>query len=424
MTEKIKYSHLLTKKWNNIIHSQSNQQYKKWQLLSIAYSNSLYSQSSYSGAIGAKSIYVYKSTNRDGVDYKRNTNPYTNIDIGNIINFLDDDNYKNNFLNDIALHIGTKYDYYNDPSYHTFWVNFANENLGGGVFGRGFVQEEIMCTEMPLLAGYIAKEKNYNFGSRPNAIKTRFVNNKSYSPRPIIIANLNRVIDITGYGHRDLDGKQINNLYNNIAIQKEINVLAMAAPDLKKFDSNIKNDRSKTFRDITCNRRGLTNNVIADLFHTFVCGFELIASTAQYQNKPILVNSGKIGSGDFRNDPILVAVLQYIATQYIGSIYGKEIRVSLWYYTNREVNDVNTLFTICMNKLTHKFYLSMESYTVSDILDIVKESYYEFIGCSGGSSSGASASGVGSSSMSGGNINYYQKYIKYKMKYLQLKNST
>ncbi|MBL9172728.1 MAG: hypothetical protein JNL10_04265, partial [Verrucomicrobiales bacterium] len=197
------------------------------------------------------------------------------------------------------------YDYApdSDPKVTAFWVDFANLQLGGGVFGHGFVQEEIMCCEVPELA---------NASALSPALHTRSPNREvlAGSPTPIILMGVHRVIEFYSdrpghpYGTDEFRALDIHRPQDYIRLLNpavQFNVLAMAAPHLP--------DRSP--------EQQFGRDTIRDLFNTFVAGFTLAEAAAKSEGRHATVNTGKIGSGDFNNNSNVVYVLQGLAAELV-----------------------------------------------------------------------------------------------------------
>jgi hypothetical protein len=205
------------------------------------------------------------------------------------------------------------YDYVPSPGVVDFWVDFANVYLGGGVFDEGFVQEEIMCCEMPELANAAA----IKVVSPNSALITRDPAGNTVlagSPNPLVLTPVYRTIaistDLYGRAIGQFSG-DINQKLTKLQTQTPLNILAMAAPTLK-----------------VGNYKPWDVDTVHDLFNTFMAGFTL-AKTVAAGNNP-LINTGKIGCGDFKNDPTLVYILQLLAAEQLG------LNLMFWGYKNNE----------------------------------------------------------------------------------------
>lgn len=211
------------------------------------------------------------------------------------------------------------YDYLPDPDSKVtaFWVDFANLDLGGGVFGSGFVQEEILCCEVPELA---------NASALSPKLQTRTPGREvlAGSPTPLALMGVHRVIEFYSSrpGHpygtdefRALDINRPQDYIRRLDSPAQFHVLAMAAPHLQ--------DRSPQ------SQFGLTT--LQDLFNTFVAGFTLASTIAKSDGRHATLNTGKIGSGDFNNNPNVVYVLQGLAAELVG------VNLRFWGYADWEV---------------------------------------------------------------------------------------
>ena len=201
------------------------------------------------------------------------------------------------------------------PNVAQFWVDFANKTLGGGVFGNGFVQEETMFLETPELANAAAQTPRLytRTGTEDGPLDG--------SPAPLTFVGANRVMDIDeeltkGDKWRDksVGVPELENYDKKLAKPEQINVLAMAAPKLPE------------------NGYKATPDIVKDLFNTFVAGFTLATTTHGFDNKKILINTGPIGAGAFKNNRVVVAVMQQLAARHVGNVSLK-----FWTYNKTEL---------------------------------------------------------------------------------------
>jgi len=219
-----------------------------------------------------------------------------------------------------------------------FWVDFANKTLGGGVFGNGFLQEEIMFLETPELA---------NAAAQTHALTTRGGSAKPFqgSPTPLIFMGAHRVMEIDRKKLADGDQWKSDSVADLIKgdtplpatiagtmIEPEtINVLSMAAPRLASATPALQTEL----------------DVVKDLFNTFDAGFTLAVdvSQAEFPGKPILIDTGPIGAGDkgFKNNKAVVNVMQQLAAIVVSQQTGTQVNLEFWAYNDKPTRnkDVN-----------------------------------------------------------------------------------
>jgi hypothetical protein len=176
------------------------------------------------------------------------------------------------------------------------WVDFANYDLGGGVFSNGMMQEETMALTMPQLANAAANHYHTRSQGHRGVLGS--------NPDPIVLTNVQRSIELDkglymdGWLSMTLDGIK-KATHPQTPSNQHLTVLAMAVEKVaKKWEeqSDIK--------------------TLDDLFNTFVAGFTLAKNI-----KPnVIINTGPIGTGDFDNDPKVIYVMQNLAAQQVGGI--------------------------------------------------------------------------------------------------------
>ncbi len=192
-----------------------------------------------------------------------------------------------------------------------FWVDFANKQLGGGVFSNGFVQEETMFLETPELADAAALPRPIitRTGTDPGVLQG--------SPTPWVFQNANRVMNldphVVGHDHwKTIPLAQLDAADGRLPAAQRINVLAMAAPKLSQ----------------TGPKASLP--IVKDLFNTFGAGFLLARGLGG--NQAVRVHTGPIGAGVFYNDRTVVYVMQRLAAQWVG-----KVNLTMWAYQPAEI---------------------------------------------------------------------------------------
>jgi hypothetical protein len=188
----------------------------------------------------------------------------------------------------ISLGNGTYYDY-KTPGQD--WVDFANADLGGGVFGNGMLQEETMVATMPELADAAAMTPQFQTRDSKNSDPL------ASNPTPLRITHVHRTIqlDKATYGDGWIN-MSMSDLYGKIAVlsqNQEANVLAIAVPKLKQTNQQTALD------------------TVDDLFNTFAAAYSLVSPGST-------INTGPIGTGDYKNNPLVVYVMQDLAAQQAG----------------------------------------------------------------------------------------------------------
>jgi Poly (ADP-ribose) glycohydrolase (PARG) len=181
------------------------------------------------------------------------------------------------------------------------WVDFANHKLGGGVWGHGMVQEEVMALSMPELAdaaamnSYLVRTDSSKMGAYAS------------NPLPLLFENVQRTIYVPDDFYKDGweklkldDFKTVLNQAATYHPPRVANVLAIAVEHLPNKDHSTQ----------------YNPDVIIDLFNTFVAGYSLAKETMPGAR----INTGNIGTGDFNNDPKVVYVLQRLAWRHIGGL--------------------------------------------------------------------------------------------------------
>jgi hypothetical protein len=199
------------------------------------------------------------------------------------------------------------YHYVTSNDSEVVWVDFANRVLGGGCFGAGFVQEEIMVAEMPEFANLIAE--NLDDTGRCSILTREGKESPGKgNPTPVLIKGVHRVQAVDGrqfYGHKlnAFDEKKICRDTKELYPPQKVNILAIAAPRLADNDKETQTAKL----------------VAKDIYNTLVAGF-VHAKDHNESGNPLEIHSGRIGCGVFNNDPNLVYLLHIAAAQQVGDI--------------------------------------------------------------------------------------------------------
>ncbi|SPM41272.1 hypothetical protein MNAB215_3477, partial [Mycobacterium numidiamassiliense] len=199
------------------------------------------------------------------------------------------DNFKNNNVTVTAEPQGL-YDY--KPT-DEIWVDFANHDLGGGVFGDGMVQEETMALSMPQLADAAAIGYTTRDHGKPGPLGS--------NPTPLVLTKVHRAIELdkqlygSGWESKSLD--EVKKLLYPQKPNQELNVLAVAVEKIT-----------------TAQQTEL--DTLDDLFNTFVAAY----AVAKDAKPNTIINTGPIGTGDFNNDDKVIYVMQHLAAQQIGGL--------------------------------------------------------------------------------------------------------
>jgi hypothetical protein len=200
--------------------------------------------------------------------------------------------FKNNAVT-VQRQAGFAYDYLNNDE---VWVDFANHDLGGGVFGNGMVQEETMALTMPQLANAAANHYHTRSQGHPGVLGS--------NPEPLVLTKVQRSITLDDGLYKDgwltmtLDQIKKTTKAQTPSNQR-LNVLAVA---VEKVDKSWAQQSAL--------------ETIEDLFNTFVAAFTLAKNI-----KPnVIINTGAIGTGDFQNDKKVIYVMQNLAAQQVGGI--------------------------------------------------------------------------------------------------------
>jgi hypothetical protein len=196
------------------------------------------------------------------------------------------------------------------------WVDFANADLGGGVFGNGMLQEETMVATMPELADAAAMTQ---FHTRDSNSSDPLASN----PTPLRITHVHRTIQLDKATYRDGWTKQsMTDLYSAITVLPQnqgANVLAIAVPKLKQ----------------TLQQTAL--ETVDDLFNTFAAAYSLVPPGST-------INTGPIGTGDYKNNPLVIYVMQDLAAQQAG------VKLVYWAVSQDDQQKYNDLVSKIINE--------------------------------------------------------------------------
>ncbi|MFT4553706.1 MAG: hypothetical protein ACI9S8_002347 [Chlamydiales bacterium] len=219
-------------------------------------------------------------------------------------------------------HVDSYYDYVpTSDNTEDVWVNFANQYLGGGALGRGFVQEEVMASEMPEFAAFLAaNQKNIGGGEHTCKFQTRTGADTASrgNPTPLLMEGLHRVQAIRAYGHQGLDKLNMSDptQIRKLDSPQTVNVLAIAAPKIYKKKRGTQTFKSKT----ELKSEGTSRDVTQDLFNTAYAGFKLAKSRSSAKGKATCtIHTGAWGSGDFGNNLVAVILAQTLAAKCAGT---------------------------------------------------------------------------------------------------------
>lgn len=233
--------------------------------------------------------------------------PYVRIEfirkLGNIPNLKE--MLKNFDFNSVRFSIVNSY--YDYTNYQGNWyVDFANEHLGGGVFSDGFVQEEKMCFVFPelMIMCDLARRGNYD-RIDPYTPNTPVYENRTGA---ILITNLLKALVSEGtnemdnfYGNIDnpkyfINGNLSGACVKPVVTHSYVNIIAL---DAKRLES--KHNSVSVFTLMT---------YITKAFN----GFSAARSyDRDYGTVHTVIHSGAWGTGAFNNELYTMLAVQVIA---------------------------------------------------------------------------------------------------------------
>jgi hypothetical protein len=279
-------------------------------------------------------IEMWANFDCDRIDYAKMAKP-TFSQKSDYMNYLTDSDYSN-LQKTYKLDNNSKNAELKYSSVPNIFVDFSNDiNLGGGVFGRGFVQEE----EMFLKSNFFPTLLNDIIFSNDKQIKEDLYDNPYDNPK---------IIKATMYDYET--NKQRDDLIYKSNNRKEIYMLAISAKNILR-DSN-----SKRANPILNN-----NDYYLDLFNACCKVFTKIKDiyykryfyyyVDNKNNKelnngiPILkIHTGRWGCGAFGNCGLCMILIQMYAARYVGGInlifYDTSNKPIEYYknYINRQSN--------------------------------------------------------------------------------------
>jgi hypothetical protein len=209
--------------------------------------------------------------------------------------------FRCNFDNMFCIFNSQKYEYKSNEAY----VDFAAKKLGGGVLGRGFVQEEIMVMEsnlLPLVAATKLKASGAN--TCPELPL------KNLDKHPVVIQG-RRFLEVTGqdeiYG-RLLEAKAPFDAEQHLRLCQnpiDIYLTAMAAPDFHHAS------KGKTY----------TQADLSALLTLAVRGFYDTMMAQHGDHNPLIIHTGNWGCGAFGNSRQTIWVVQRLAIEAAYNLF-------------------------------------------------------------------------------------------------------
>lgn len=246
------------------------------------------------------------------------------------------------------------------PDEATFWADFSNVRLGGGLFGSGFAQEEVMCCETPDLAGAATLGITTRDGGEGVL---------AASPWPIAILRVRRSLDTDESlakpdpkvahknGLQTIDYQTLTDnagtMLKELSPPAVFNMLAMAAPKLSSQPS-----KDEMFGVDT----------LTDLFNTCVAAFSLARDIARgplLNKKYATIHTGRFGAGAFHNNEYAAYVIQGLAAE--------QVDVDLHYWgVGSELTGAQADYKAIKQKYDPKMHLSDLMQIASDVMKNAK----------------------------------------------------
>jgi hypothetical protein len=207
--------------------------------------------------------------------------------------------------------------YYDYKPDNKIWVDFAANRLGGGVFGKGMVQEETMALEMPELANAAATGKYNTRKGNPGVLGS--------NPTPLVLTKVHRTIKLDkklyGHGYQHIKQENLKKYLHSQKPIQRVDILAVAVEKLKST------------------KQQKTLETVYDLFNTFVAAYT-VAKDAGHTT----INTGPIGTGAFHNDREVIYVMQRLAAKQTG------VTLRYWDLTTNDQKEYDRMVTKIINK--------------------------------------------------------------------------
>lgn len=205
-----------------------------------------------------------------------------------------------------------------------WWVNFANKTLGGGVFGKGFVQEETMLLQIPqaLYVAYLLRQEEGKKSGFTRVMEdgesiiiqdvnvTMWWNSKKY------YENAKKTEIHLFYYLVNLIEKNVDNTKDKESVQKylrEILTNNYSFKYLKNVKMNMICLDAKDHKKSKGIYTSYDENEIRFLFDKCYAGFAYAKSQGATK-----INTGRWGSGAFKNDLRMMTLIQIVVARIVG----------------------------------------------------------------------------------------------------------